>query len=369
MSAGGHPFVPGRTLREADGGDVLEAKAGADGPWVDASLAPIIEALDDLGYETLQSDSGIRADHPGRESYRPTEGYISISIVEDDSDRVAAIRRAAERGGLVAGFNTIFGEGRTAFGAEGITVRMPYTNDGASKNQLRLRANEMFENRDGHSIDFYKGGDIDIFIEKVSERNAIRRELAGQDHGGVFDAPDDRVFSMWQSFISALQSETAASLDVAPDDLPPAAEAVRDLAERAMSEPVCEQLPDVIRGVVNRWGRDPCDINMGECAIFADAVRDQVPDVTVVDNVEWVAQGAFDVKAEHAFLECGGRFYDSETPDGVDDWRDLPFFQRNFTVADVSDAFVVTGNDSGWVVEAGVWLPDRLPGVDPEELR
>ena len=30
----------------------------------------------------------------------------------------------------------------------------------------------------------------------------------------------------------------------------------------------------------------------------------------------------------HCFVEYQGRFYDSEAPEGVDDYRDLPFFKR-----------------------------------------
>jgi len=30
----------------------------------------------------------------------------------------------------------------------------------------------------------------------------------------------------------------------------------------------------------------------------------------------------------HAFVKIGDRFFDSETPSGVRDWRDLPYFKR-----------------------------------------
>lgn len=224
MSADGHPFVADREVRVApDDPDVLEAQVGDDGPWVDASIASVIEDLHELGFETIQSDSGIRADHPGRENYRPTQGYIAMP--EEDPGRVERIKRAAEQADLVWGFNPIFGEGRTAFGAEGVSVSMPYANDGTSRLELHDRANDIFEERDGHSIHFYKGSDLDVFREKLSERNAIRRDLAGEEHGGIFDAADKEVLSRWRRFVGHLR---AAGQEFSLDDLVADLQAVAD---------------------------------------------------------------------------------------------------------------------------------------------
>lgn len=149
------------------------------------------------------------------------------------------------------------------------------------------------------------------------------------------------------------------------EDLPEPARSVLGQAAGAIDP--CAALPAVIRHLVDEWGQDPCDINLGECAVFADAARDHVPDAKIIDNVEWNAQlretdrPTAGVGGEHAWLECGGRFYDSETPEGVDDWRDLPFFQQHFAGIDLSDAFIKqTSPTGGQVAEEGVWVPSGL---------
>lgn len=75
---------------------------------------------------------------------------------------------------------------------------------------------------------------------------------------------------------------------------------------------------------------------------FAEAVEERVPAARIVSNLEMAAQEG--EGPEHVWLVHEGRHYDSETPEGVDDWRDLPFFQRNFTA----------GQMAGWELGEGI---------------
>lgn len=91
------------------------------------------------------------------------------------------------------------------------------------------------------------------------------------------------------------------------------------------------------------YPRTVYDINCGHCENFAEYMRQQFPEGDVVDLAElyindprflpkgfnqwtpdqqqdWI-DGA-DLPAHYVFL-CGGRYYDAQNPDGVDDWAQL----------------------------------------------
>lgn len=130
----------------------------------------------------------------------------------------------------------------------------------------------------------------------------------------------------------------------------------------------CHLMPDVIRGVLDRLGRDPCKINLGECQRFAETIQEHVPDADLIDNIEFASrtQGI----GSHVFLRCDGRFYDSEAPDGVTDFRDLPFFERNFDDEQLIGAFIKDRK----VAKEGVFVPGEPQdfadevGVDLDDL-
>ena len=65
------------------------------------------------------------------------------------------------------------------------------------------------------------------------------------------------------------------------------------------------------------FGSRPEDINDGNCEGFAIDVKRMVPFVEV-----W--------GGDHYALGLDGRWYDAEDPVGVDDWRRLRCFQREF---------------------------------------
>ena len=78
-----------------------------------------------------------------------------------------------------------------------------------------------------------------------------------------------------------------------------------------------------------------CDVNSGLCDQFMQELMDALPgameDVTEAHTDE---SGMMTYKGRrveipaHYWVEYRGKFYDSETPDGVSDWLKLPIMKR-----------------------------------------
>ena len=90
-----------------------------------------------------------------------------------------------------------------------------------------------------------------------------------------------------------------------------------------------DRISRIIRELIQEWGRSPYDINNGPCEEFAMEVIDRSglpyagPTWEIYeDSTDGVALPG------HVWAVHGGRNYDAEAPDGVDDWRDLPLFRR-----------------------------------------
>jgi len=90
-------------------------------------------------------------------------------------------------------------------------------------------------------------------------------------------------------------------------------------------------LPAIIVAVAelyqDLYDQSPYYINCGNCEEFAHDVQDvfgrgepfwqdEMSDCTELEAVYW----------SHKFLQVDGRFYDSQSPEGVDNWRELPLF-------------------------------------------
>lgn len=80
-------------------------------------------------------------------------------------------------------------------------------------------------------------------------------------------------------------------------------------------------------------GKGFAKINNGGCGEFSDWLMEELGKLgelgaAPVDGNEIgvLKHGA----GEHAWTYWKGRHYDAETPEGVEDWRDLPFFKRNY---------------------------------------
>lgn len=106
------------------------------------------------------------------------------------------------------------------------------------------------------------------------------------------------------------------------------------------------QLTRSILSLVNEFIEDPefddvsydHDINDGYCADFATELwegygRSYLDIVSDEDFIECGMthegrDGPHGDNYTHTFIHYDGKFYDSEAPYGVDDWRDLPIFKR-----------------------------------------
>ena len=89
-------------------------------------------------------------------------------------------------------------------------------------------------------------------------------------------------------------------------------QALRDVRETLLSKPVSPRV------------ESPADIDRHYCRYVAETVVDRVGDR---DDLQILEDGGGGVV--HTWLVCDGRHYDAECPEGVDDYRDLPFFERN----------------------------------------
>jgi hypothetical protein len=64
--------------------------------------------------------------------------------------------------------------------------------------------------------------------------------------------------------------------------------------------------------------------NSGFCDIYASKLSKLLPGSVQWDTEEQGPSGTLG----HVWVEFKGKFYDAETPDGVDDWKDLPWMQE-----------------------------------------
>jgi hypothetical protein len=84
-------------------------------------------------------------------------------------------------------------------------------------------------------------------------------------------------------------------------------------------------ITDAIIELVRAYGYSAEEINDGQCWDFAEDLQKLFPEGEVQDNRTLTGR---DEGWDHAFFRLDGRYYDSETPNGVDDWMQLPCCQR-----------------------------------------
>lgn len=81
----------------------------------------------------------------------------------------------------------------------------------------------------------------------------------------------------------------------------------------------------IILQLVKEFGGNPCDVNAGDCDLFAEEVRARIPDAILHETADDSDESQWPY---HVFIEYQGRFYDSEAPNGVAKPTDLPIFRR-----------------------------------------
>lgn len=93
------------------------------------------------------------------------------------------------------------------------------------------------------------------------------------------------------------------------------------------------ELPNLIRELAGCWVclygfGDASEINTGTCDDFAHDVMALWPDVEAIWYDVLALEECQCIEGTHCVIVCGGRYYDSECPDGVGDWMELPYFRR-----------------------------------------
>lgn len=74
----------------------------------------------------------------------------------------------------------------------------------------------------------------------------------------------------------------------------------------------------------DRWDKlTPEMCNDGYCDIFADKFKEMYP-----ASEKWTTDYGIDDSFGHVFNKLGNKFYDAETPQGVTDWKQLPYMQK-----------------------------------------
>lgn len=102
---------------------------------IDAGIAEHIEDINDLGYKSVQSMSGLWEDYEHAPDRYSADGYIAFFKDELTDQQVAEIEEAAERAGLYV-------KHRPVFFAPAISVRVGVTQQGTSFHDLWLLARQ-----------------------------------------------------------------------------------------------------------------------------------------------------------------------------------------------------------------------------------
>lgn len=95
--------------------------------------------------------------------------------------------------------------------------------------------------------------------------------------------------------------------------------------------------PDDINRILKRTGEEqdlyepdweeftPEVCNDGFCDVFAEKFREEYPGAEL-----WGTDYGIDYTFGHVWLKYNNKFYDAETPQGVMDWKKLPYIQKVF---------------------------------------
>jgi hypothetical protein len=75
-------------------------------------------------------------------------------------------------------------------------------------------------------------------------------------------------------------------------------------------------------------GFTPYEISHGHCVEWAKIVKNNLPDASIKDVDLWKLRGEPDLPY-HAWIECQGKLYDSETINGVNSFKELPYFKTH----------------------------------------
>ena len=156
---------------------VRKTKAAGE---VDYSIAGIIESLNEAGYKSTYSCSGLKKDHPFKD-VKPDGGYISFLIHENGMKALSFIKKAAVRLNLTV-------EERQHSSEPALVVRIDKDHAGNSLlDRIRI-ANECGSER--HGSDYKRS-----FGAFTKDLEAIIK-----NSGGLIYNTDDQIEAVWLKF-------------------------------------------------------------------------------------------------------------------------------------------------------------------------
>ncbi len=152
---------------------------------VDAAIAEVIQALNDAGFKTAQSMSGLKVDYTGKGEGRYSPGgYMAFWKTDITEDQVRQIHRAARKAGMYVDDGPIWF-------SEAAVVRTGVFKSGRTRADLIEEANQLSGLRTGRPD----------FLERLPERDRILKRLKQEAGGYVSDAESTR---MWEKFTKEL---------------------------------------------------------------------------------------------------------------------------------------------------------------------
>jgi len=162
---------------------------------LDAGIADELQAINDAGYTTIQSMSGLKSDYPSGARYS-SDGYMSFLKSKNSPEQQQEIIEAATKAGLAVKPDS------EIFFQPAVTVRSGMTVDRIPREVLRLQANEVANAKIGDYQTKVRGKGGDIFDRWLDVRDKELKKLINE-HGGMLE-DDASIYNMWRKFTEFL---------------------------------------------------------------------------------------------------------------------------------------------------------------------
>lgn len=171
---------------------------------LDAGIADHVQTINDAGFTTIQSMSGLKEDYPTGERYSP-DGYMAFMRDDNSPEQLQQIREAAEAAGLPVKDSEIFFQ-------PAVVVRTGMTNDGTPLETLRKQASQAADKQ------YPDARGTDAFMEEwLPFRDQELRRLE-QEHGGRLE-DDAAISKMWADFTAELTKKPDGTTQPVPAEV------------------------------------------------------------------------------------------------------------------------------------------------------
>ena len=152
---------------------------------VDAGIAEVIQAVNDAGFTSAQSMSGLKADYTGKAAGRySADGYMAFWKSDITDAQARQIGEAARRAGMYRSDGDIYF-------SPAVIVRTGIFKSGKTRDDVMHEANDLSGLHVG----------VPDFLERLPERDRILKRLKREAGGYVSDA---EITSMWKKFTKEL---------------------------------------------------------------------------------------------------------------------------------------------------------------------